>query len=1240
MRIVIDMQGAQAENRKRGIGRYSTAITKAIIRNSGKHEIILILNDSFSETIEPIRAEFESLIEQENIRVWSACSSVRYIDEEINTRRVIAELTYEAFIAEQKPEFIYVTSLFEGLVDDAVTSIHQLQNIAPVAVTLYDLIPFINPVLYLDNPSVKNWYLEKIEHLKKADIWLAISESSRQEGISYLELDPARTYNISTDADEEFKKIEVSFEIEQRIRQEYNLSKPFLMYTGGIDHRKNIEGLIRAYARLPEFVRATHQLAIVCSAQPESRNSLEKLAAEVGLKNNEFILTGYVPGEDLIALYNICHLFVFPSWHEGFGLPALEAMRCGAPVIGANTSSLPEVIGWQQALFDPKSEAEMTAAIERGLTDENYRNELLSHQQTQAKKFSWDESAKRAISAMEAWYIKNRNEVKRSKPAQKKPRLAFLSPLPPARSGIADYSAELLPVLSKYYEIEVIVQQDEQVQNEWICKNLPIRDVTWFVDNQHIYDRVIYHFGNSSFHQHMFELQEKIPGVVVLHDFFLSGIQAHRDIHGHAPNSWALSLLQSHGYKALWERFNTQDTADVVWQYPTNLPILQSATGVIAHSQHSCELANRWYGANASQNWRVIPLLRKTVEGYAKHIARKELGLTDDEIIVCSFGVLGKTKLNDRLLNAWLNSPLSTNKKAHLIFVGQDDAGEYCQLLRKRINESTAHKRIKITGWTDSETFNLYLAAADIGVQLRTLSRGETSAAVLDCMNYGLATIVNAHGSMADLNPEGVWLLPDEFSDEELATALLSLANDQTRREQLSHKAQSIIKNHHSPEKCAAQYYEAIEKVYLSEKNGLTGLISETAKLALAQEEAIELCRILSQNFPLQPAPRKLLVDISELVQRDAKSGIQRVVRSILQQWLYNPPKGFQVEPVYATTDQPGYRYARNFTAQFMGLPDIGLTDDWVDAAQGDKFIGLDLQPVVIPAQHEYLKQWQRQGVDVGFLIYDLLPVTLAEHFPPEGFGLHSRWLETVAQFDAVYCISKAVAQEFSQWLSERNQGDRIKPISIQHFHLGADVAASAPSIGLADNADQLLTSIKASPSFLMVGTIEPRKGHAQVLKAFEQLWAEGSEVMLVIVGKQGWMVEELIERLRNHPETGKHLFCLEGISDEYLEKVYEVSTCLIAASYGEGFGLPLIEAAQHKIPIIARDIPVFREVAGEHAFYFDSKAPDDLATAIQEWLDLYQQGKHPRSDNMPWLTWEQSSENLIRVISGRDFKY
>ncbi|WP_115760418.1 glycosyltransferase, partial [Escherichia coli] len=90
-----------------------------------------------------------------------------------------------------------------------------------------------------------------------------------------------------------------------------------------------------------------------------------------------------------------------------------------------------------------------------------------------------------------------------------------------------------------------------------------------------------------------------------------------------------------------------------------------------------------------------------------------------------------------------------------------------------------------------------------------------------------------------------------------------------------------------------------------------------------------------------------------------------------------------------------------------------------------------------------------------------------------------------------------------------------------------------------------------------------------------------------------------------NHAERNRRLFWLDGVSDEYLEKIYAASDCLIAASEGEGFGLPLIEAAQHKLPIIARDIPVFREVAGNHALYFSGATPDTLANAVKEWLTL-----------------------------------
>ena len=131
--------------------------------------------------------------------------------------------------------------------------------------------------------------------------------------------------------------------------------------------------------------------------------------------------------------------------------------------------------------------------------------------------------------------------------------------------------------------------------------------------------------------------------------------------------------------------------------------------------------------------------------------------------------------------------------------------------------------------------------------------------------------------------------------------------------------------------------------------------------------------------------------------------------------------------------------------------------------------------------------------------------------------------------------------------------------------------------------------------------------------------------------------MEALVERLRTHPELGKRLFWLEGISDEYLDKIYAASACLIAASAGEGFGLPLIEAARHKLPILARNIPVFREVAGTYASYFNGNKSDDLACAIHDWLALFVKDKHPKSANMPWLTWAQSAERLKAVLLGND---
>ena len=390
----------------------------------------------------------------------------------------------------------------------------------------------------------------------------------------------------------------------------------------------------------------------------------------------------------------------------------------------------------------------------------------------------------------------------------------------------------------------------------------------------------------------------------------------------------------------------------------------------------------------------------------------------------------------------------------------------------------------------------------------------------------------------------------------------------------------------------------------------------------------------LLSRFPQSGATRQLLVDVSELVQRDARTGVQRVTRGIVKELLDHPPGGYDVVPVYVTGDGSGYRYAHAFTARFLGRPLLNA-DAPIDFQAGDVFLGLDLLPHMVPQQRPYLHDLRRDGVNVYFVVYDLLPVLMPEHFPPGTAERHQSWLETICDFDGVVCISRAVAQELASWDAARG-ARRLRPLEIGWFHLGADVDNSMPSRGMPDNAADVLVRLGRCPTMLAVGTIEPRKQYGQILAAFDLLWANGVDANIVMVGKLGWMVDDLAVRLRAHPEAGKRLFWLEGISDEYLEQVYAASTCLIAASVGEGFGLPLIEAAQHGLPIIARDLPVFREVGGERAYYFGGTQPQDLAGAVTGWLALHAAGNAPLPAGLPWLTWADSARQLMQVALGQ----
>jgi glycosyltransferase involved in cell wall biosynthesis len=836
-----------------------------------------------------------------------------------------------------------------------------------------------------------------------------------------------------------------------------------------------------------------------------------------------------------------------------------------------------------------------------------------------------------------------------------RPTLAFVAPFPPERTGIAEYSARLVPRLEKYYDV-VCVSDLKRIADGSISMRLPVRSVRWFEENGGRFDRILYQFGNSPAHKKMFQLLEQHPGVVVLHDFFLSDLLCWMAESGYAPGCFSRALYDSHGLSALVAD-NRSGRRTSVGNYPCNLALLRDSFGVIVHSEHAIELARDFYGDAASDKMRRVPFLMPSPVKWDGRPARQEktggtpvprslslirpdraearrrLKLPPDAFVVCSFGWVTPFKLCDRLLNAWITSPLGKTEETLLLFVGGTDEGLHGRNFRRQLSNAIGlGSRIELTGYVSDEQYWDYLTAADLAVQLRTQSRGETSATVFDCMAAGLPLIVNAHGSAAELPDEVVTKISDDFTESELAEVLSKLRNDLELRRQIGAKSQYYLNEVHRPELVARRYFDVIEEFNATSPRAQEQKLIKKIAHALApvdpeSSDFAQVARALAVNrSPIGLS--QILVDITNITKLDLRTGIERVTRGILMSLIDNPPKGYRIEPVRASAD--GYFYARRFIAEALEFKSNELADDPVETSYNDLFLGVDWPADVLPSLKGWFRAQQRHGLQTLFVVYDLLPLLRPELFPPELSPMTSGWLHAVTEIaDGVACISRTVADQLCDWLQKTNPS-RARRLPIGFFRLGADLRSSLPTGGLHEDTPAILAGFRSRPTFLMVGTVEPRKGYRLALAAMELLWSDQIDVNLVIIGKKGWMMEDFAERVRQHPEHDRRLFWYQGVSDEMLEQVYAGSSALLAASEGEGFGLPLIEAARHGVPIVARDIPIFREVASGHAYFFDGSDETGLANGIREWLTLGDAA--PSSAGLRAFTWQESARDLLEV--------
>jgi glycosyltransferase involved in cell wall biosynthesis len=371
---------------------------------------------------------------------------------------------------------------------------------------------------------------------------------------------------------------------------------------------------------------------------------------------------------------------------------------------------------------------------------------------------------------------------------------------------------------------------------------------------------------------------------------------------------------------------------------------------------------------------------------------------------------------------------------------------------------------------------------------------------------------------------------------------------------------------------------------------------------------------------------RQLLFDVSGIAFRDDYTGVHRVVHNLLREFLKMPPSGFTVRPIYI--DSVGqFRYALKF-ARFM---ETGSTSECeeprLSVGPNDIYFTADL---FYPYPFGVLNSYIKQGLHVVFTVHDIIPLRFPQYFMRFSKRALEDWLHGVAQCaDKIICVSRAGADDLSEWICAQ----QIRHPPIGFFHHGADLENTRIPEGSFRDSLEALRVCAARTTFLMVGTVLRHKGYGQAISAFESLWESGIDCNLIIVGKEGWRTKELADYLRHHAEIGRRLFWLEQASDRLLLELYKSASCLIAASEAEGFGIPLIEAARTRLPIIAREIPVFREIAGEHAFYFQGESAEILSETIKQWIELKRTDRVPASDSLPWQTWKQSAEQLIDII-------
>jgi glycosyltransferase involved in cell wall biosynthesis len=639
--------------------------------------------------------------------------------------------------------------------------------------TLYDLIPRLFADRYLMDPLVRRRYETRLRLVRRADRILAISRTTANDAVNELGIDPSRITVVGTGVSPHFRPAADRDAPLAAVRAALPQVEPgFLLYTGGIDPRKNISGLLSAYALLEHELRAAHQLVVVCRVTDDERLALDAEVAELGIAER-VLFTGFVSDDLLLALYQSTMLFVFPSLYEGFGLPVAEAIAADAPVAGSNIEALDELGIDPAARFDPSKPPAIAETIRGILRSDDFRAHL---RDTKLPAWaSWSSVADRMAMVYEEVAAPGR----RLRPRRsRRPRIAFVTPLPPQRSGVADDSYRLLEALTELVDIDAVADGPEPGGDA--PPGIRVLSMRNFHAGDAMaggYDQVFYCLGNSEFHAGALELLRGRHGVVIAHDVRLTGlygwVAANRQ--QLLPEGFRGALETMYG--DLPPEIGATGALDFWEANRTGLLMAREAiarsSAFLVHSAHASQLARLEAPAGHEHKVAVLPF---------RYPAPASTVTDSGQPLVGSFGLVSPAKQPDRLLEAW---PLVVKvlPDAKLAIVGSDAGSGEGRRLAARAAELGIGGSFVLTGDVDEPTFHAWIDQAVLAVQLRAGSNGESSAVVAQALAAGVPAIVTAIGAARELPDDVVVKVERDVTPARLAEEIISLLRSPQRRQ-------------------------------------------------------------------------------------------------------------------------------------------------------------------------------------------------------------------------------------------------------------------------------------------------------------------------------------------------------------------------------------------------------------------------------------------------------------------------